>query len=1528
MQRGQLTKEELDEQFEKFMKESLSDESDFTRSGRASAVGSPERSRDTASAAPERRPWWSDDRDVNPTGLNGATRNFLKSSRAIVEEESEDEEKGQQQSSQRLPRQDVRRGTASVSISRDSLEVDEDVAAFGLDTLEEQEEKERFFRELSRGGVSTPHDLAQQHSLSSPPGSIRERRPISEDFDDSQTTVRRTFPSGLHSVDVGQESSTGISQAARDVSEAAEHPEAAAAAAAAAVRPEITGQADSVGHPESPAPPKNGGPRKPIEIPAPTGMLAKVALLDSMDSTLDTQKLLLDMRPTLDDHYEDDYEEDDHEGDNHEEDNHKEDEREEGKHEKSDTRNASAPTAGPWLAESGSELDSLCRVYRSAGRLTGGSEPGQPMRDPTSHPTGHPAGASLHVQPHGLSATGSEEAPTQEELMRRIESGMPFARSFDLLPARLHLEGPSDVTPEESQLEPPTALTIAASSDTQLDLVGPGGRPQVDGVARGGGGGAGVAGNLVGTADPWGTVASTRRSEGSSPQRGSDVRHAIQQSPNVRLQESRTARVVERQVAESRKLRTSSPYANVKSSGYGRSSSPARVERPTKTGRASTRHTRPPATRAAGGAEKKSRAPMHSPSRGRTHTKTEPRLNPASTFNANPRRRETQKADLPPVPRAGVFVDDDFMSCVRSLAGYVDGRVRSSLLCDSAERQADHLFHGAYPSSPPRGGASPPTKEQQGGPTAELHHGDGHTGARERAGGSVLVQEPSKELRDRCTEFLRREEQLNAEHAKEIAELKQQNFVLHAKLVGEESARTERQTPGDTVDEKLHHLEKELRQQEVIIQGYHQENERLYKQAKDLKTRNWESEQRMVHENQRLSAELLNLKEELAQKKEQISRLREAVAPTRNRSVTGDLEGELSSAQRELDKLIQEVRSLKLANQSLEVELNKAKKEYENAKTQATYLSGDKEHELKVVEQQHRQEVERLARKVAWYAENQDMLDRDAARLKAATAQIEALKQQVEELQAAIRDRGEQRRRSTGERAADARRIQDLERQVREMEDILRRRHPNSLPALMYAAASAGDRALGLDAAPGGSAELLERRLRKLEAELEDKDEEAKRGLRVMEQHYNKMKLQYEQRIKGLEEVLRERPPPSSGAGYSPHSSLDHLSVLKAGYEAREQALAAENEQLRRQLRELEGRGAAPEGHFRDGARDATDQSRLEVAVNEMRRKNDEMEGTVGRAAAGETRPGRRGGKSARRKHGNVKKRVQFEGERSKGLGITEANGDATAQVLNLYNDDKSGNGGGCGDGEEEEVEESEERHQRGAESPTQSARLKAEMERLALDAEHQRVKLQALLARAEAETCRSREEAAAQMAALRDGHKRELERLVAQQALQHASTRTAELANQTSAQEVMIAHLRQQLSELQVEHEELMLSRRREQTLQDQVVRLLQELGEARETHTPEMKQFRALEAKVVMMEQRHLRREQELTQLVQRTRQSGEQERSREAAEWRRQVLHKNAELERFRSELDSILEVLRELQRQGVVIPAMGAARTGAI
>lgn len=44
-----------------------------------------------------------------------------------------------------------------------------------------------------------------------------------------------------------------------------------------------------------------------------------------------------------------------------------------------------------------------------------------------------------------------------------------------------------------------------------------------------------------------------------------------------------------------------------------------------------------------------------------------------------------------------------------------------------------------------------------------------------------------------------------------------------------------------------------------------------------------------------------------------------------------------------------------------------------------------------------------------------------------------------------------------------------------------------------------------------------------------------------------------------------------------------------------------------------------------------------------------------------------------------------------------------------------------------------------------------------------------------------------------------------------------------------------------------------------------------------------------------------------------------TQEAEKWRRLAQQKNQELEKFRIELDSILDVLRELQKQGVVIPA---------
>ena len=72
------------------------------------------------------------------------------------------------------------------------------------------------------------------------------------------------------------------------------------------------------------------------------------------------------------------------------------------------------------------------------------------------------------------------------------------------------------------------------------------------------------------------------------------------------------------------------------------------------------------------------------------------------------------------------------------------------------------------------------------------------------------------------------------------------------------------------------------------------------------------------------------------------------------------------------------------------------------------------------------------------------------------------------------------------------------------MENIIRKRHPNSLPVLMWAASTTPDQ----PTAKAPSVQFLENRISKLEKELEEKDEDAKRSLRAMEQKHLALKVE------------------------------------------------------------------------------------------------------------------------------------------------------------------------------------------------------------------------------------------------------------------------------------------------------------------------------------------------------------------------------------------------------------------------------------
>ena len=125
------------------------------------------------------------------------------------------------------------------------------------------------------------------------------------------------------------------------------------------------------------------------------------------------------------------------------------------------------------------------------------------------------------------------------------------------------------------------------------------------------------------------------------------------------------------------------------------------------------------------------------------------------------------------------------------------------------------------------------------------------------------------------------------------------------------------------------------------------------------------------------------------------------------------------------------------------------------------------------------------------------------------------------------------------------------------MEEIIKRRYPNSLPALIYAAASAPGQAQVVteDSSKKQSPSylFLENKVKKLEKELEERDEEDDKRIRTVEQKYNSMRLDYEERIKVLERELRAASDKTISLA-KPHAHLQDLEQeLKAARENHQQ---------------------------------------------------------------------------------------------------------------------------------------------------------------------------------------------------------------------------------------------------------------------------------------------------------------------------------------------------------------------------------------
>lgn len=1404
-----FSKEDLDEQFEQFLKESLSDESfgnePKTTSNILESVGQ------TRKKEPKKQPvpWWISEDDSDDSRMYGSSGSFLKSrrlSRSIVEVDEDHVEGFQLQQT----------GGVSVSLSRDSLEDNDSVVAsghneqfggVGLDTLEEQEEKERFFANLENGASSTIDYSRLNKELDS------------NDSEALQAFLSRNHPEMKEMEEEGSEDEPKNNEKSGDYSDDfEENSETNNDKVEQAFTSEVNEEK--------------------------AGMLAKV-VLDSQDSAIETQKVTEQQEAVVT-------------------------EQNFPLEIAANEMNGTGISSG----QTNSDIEALHQAYCHVEHSLGDTDEQRINASKMEATENSSKEASQNKEgcPKNASTTESD-LPTIEELMKPIKADSSFARGCDL--------------------EPRSSVKVTHSSTDDLAICLPLKEQQSDTILQNLN-----IGCLVGQhheQDNVSVQALTTQDhedchhEGASKNyQGDEIKDYVLQKSSILHQDNKSNQVhqystwtkedlnsvINKQVMHKnikntapthKKKSLSGPYTSVRSSGYGRSSSPLK----------------------------------HLSTVNEKKGLKEGIKKPVSKARSPPRQKEIfsgtkliQTATDPVSTRKNYFATPGDPSA-------------SSLQQQAKARDSCLQTHNVSSYSPPSIGR-------------ELYLLKRIQEAEEKwAAAHDLTQQLKATSLQKEKEMETKILEMKMQQDKELFQLNQENYVLRTQLNKSEELNKEtkwahmcEKIPKD--GEMLKEIQKEVQNQEVLLQGYQQENERLYKQVKELQMNNKKNEENMFKENQRLMTELASLKEQM-DKNNLLSCGVQNPEPAGNKSFT-DLLLELRAAKAKEANLLEDRKRLKQDKQALEVDLGQVKKERDLARTQIVSISEEKIYEMKIMEESYKEEIGRLQKRLQWFAENQELLDKDAARLRGAKEEIDKLKLEVDKLRNEAGNQSAQQKKRLKDRAADTKRIQDLERQVKEMEGILKRRHPNSLPALIYAAATAASEGDGDASAKTNTVDFLEKRVKKLELELEGKDDEAKKSLRAMEQQFQKIKLQYEKRVGELEQLLAYKllsePQKLQDQTANLAALRQELCSINETHQVTVKNLEAEKDSLRNRIAQLERQKTVTGDPDLQSLEYQVDQAHAKA---KLVRLNQEM-AVKDREIQDLTKTIERLQKERRIMLSN-KDSASKTDTKEKLLGASQK-GAFSAIQRNTRNeeffpgtlDDKIYQPNAFADSHISEVLQ-------------ENAQLKEELERLTLELSQQRVKSQAALANSESVIRRTKENSEEYISALKASHQKELEKILCQHAVEHSTSKVAELNSKISTQEILIKHLQQQVSALQKDQEALTVSQMREEILQKEMAKLLEELKEAKENQSPEMKNFVCLDRKIKHLEARYEQREQELQQVIQQTQQIAEVEQFQETEKWRKLALLKNQELEKFRVELDSMLDVLRQLQKQGVIIPVGG-------
>ncbi|XP_020281351.1 centrosomal protein of 162 kDa isoform X3 [Pseudomyrmex gracilis] len=348
-------------------------------------------------------------------------------------------------------------------------------------------------------------------------------------------------------------------------------------------------------------------------------------------------------------------------------------------------------------------------------------------------------------------------------------------------------------------------------------------------------------------------------------------------------------------------------------------------------------------------------------------------------------------------------------------------------------------------------------------------------------------------------------EEMRTSFEGELFALKKQNIILKAR-VDELSLNEKRVEVPVKNDTKITLLEQELEKQENLIRAYETENKKLMQDTKRMqeelrvlqsKEKNTVSE---ANDVQQLIDRVKDLQEETLKLNFEITELREKNADCLLKN--DDLTQQNSLLTDELEMFKDQLRA---KNNFITDKLQVMTTSELDLKKQIEDLSiklSSKTEQLRVA----KQELDRVQQNVLPL--EKELLE---LRIKEGNLQekLHISKSHVEREKALSQKLKDQV-------ILDNKKILDLNRQVREMERILKRKNPDSISALILTANS-GQEKIGSE-----KVKLLEERIDSLEKEIKTKEDVAQQNLIDLQKKFSNMKEKYEAQVTELEAKLFE----------------------------------------------------------------------------------------------------------------------------------------------------------------------------------------------------------------------------------------------------------------------------------------------------------------------------------------------------------------------------------------------------------------------